>query len=94
MREIALAYGLKEPEARTVYDRVILPRVINSLNGSAAAVVHFLRQPSSEQGEMPPIVLDCLYRLLGTRNANLGAMRPLLPMLRETLEALDKTGRA
>jgi hypothetical protein len=93
VREVALAHGIKEPEARTIYDQVILPRVINDLNGSAAAVVNFLSKPG-DQGETPSIVLDCISRLLGTRNANAGAVRPLLPMLRETLEALDKAGRA
>ena len=94
VREVAVAYGMKEADARALYDRVILPHVINDLNGSAAEVLRFLRESPSDQRELPPGVIDCVARLIGNRGAHSGTVRPMLPALREALADLAAPGDA
>jgi len=94
VREVAVAYGMKEADARALYDRVILPHVINDLNGSATEVLRFLRESPSDQRELPPGVIDCVARLIGNRGAHSGTVRPMLPALREALADLAAPGDA
>jgi hypothetical protein len=95
VRDLMAAHRLSEADARACYDRVVLPRVIRDLNGSAEAVLAFLRADDHDpQAALPPAVIACVARLLGTPRAHAGTVRPVLPALRETLAALDATGRA
>ncbi|NNJ12213.1 hypothetical protein EKD04_017935 [Chloroflexales bacterium ZM16-3] len=94
VREVAATYGMREAEARAIYDRLVLPRVISDMNGSAAEVLRILREPhGGDRATIPPPVMDCISRLLGTPKTNAGIARSLLPSLRETLADLDTTGR-
>jgi len=93
VRDLALTYRMKEPDARMVFDRAIFPHVINDLNGSASAVVSFLRDAGNEQAEIPPAVVDCATRLLGNTSQHISKARALLPVMRELVTMLDETGR-
>lgn len=95
VRDLMVAHRMREADARALYDRVILPYVIADLNGSADAVVRFLREPEGDpQGELPPVVVNCVARLVGSTRAHIGMIRPLLPGLREALTLLDEERRA
>ncbi|WP_322489359.1 hypothetical protein [Chloroflexus sp.] len=94
VRDLAATYGMKELDARTLFDQVIFPRVISDLNGSGALVVSYLREAGSEmQGELPAPVVDCATRLLGNTSPHVGKARALLPVMRELLTMLDEGGR-
>lgn len=106
-QDIARTYGLRELDARALYDQVILPRVISDLNGSACEVVRFLidaaHAPGSPLSDVPPSVVDCAARLLGgaanlstPTRTNTPAMRAalatLLPAMHTALATLAQEG--